>query len=373
MSEEPPALYIVDSSIAVTGAFIALRNSAKLLKNSLRVVLVLPEGSSIPQAMLMDFWRVDRVPMVSLSKNAHSLLHYVPSLITTARSLRKSMKRDGVTRLQLNDFYLMHGVVLRLMGFRGQIVSWVRCHPQRFAGPLARPMIWLMARSADRVIAVSNAIRALLPADAAVEVVYDGYEGRTRAAKTWQATDEKRFVYVGNYILGKGQDIALDAFAAVAANDATVTLAFYGGDMGLGKNKAYRARLEEMAAQHGLQGRVNFHDFEADTFAVLEPAYAALNCSSAESFSMTVLEASGAGVPVIATASGGPQEIVKDGVSGYLIPVGDVAAAAARMLLLAKQPEKAAAMGEAGAKRVQAEFSMQRLRAQLLHLWKLSA
>ena len=371
MSRELPILYMVDPSIAVTGAFIAARNTARLLKDSVHVVLVLPEGSSVPPAMLEDFWRVDLVPMVGLSKNFYSLLHYLPSMIAGTRVLKKSMKRDGATRLQLNDFYLMHGVLLRLMGYRGQVVSWVRCHPARFAGPLARPMLWLAARSANRMVAVSNAIRLLLPANAAVEVVYDGYEGRTRAAKNWQAADEKRFVYVGNYIAGKGQDVALEAFASVAAKDASMQLAFYGGDMGLGKNQAYRARLERFVAQHALQDRVSFHGFAPDTYAVLEPAYAALNFSQGESFSMTVLEACGAGVPVIATASGGPQEIVRDGITGYLIPVADVAAAAERMLLLARQPEKARAMGEAGAEHVRRQFSMQKLRMQLQDLWGL--
>ena len=201
--------------------------------------------------------------------------------------------------------------------------------------------------------------------------MYDGYNGPTRAAKTWQAAEAKIFVYVGNYIEGKGQDVALEAFARIAAKEPNMRLTFYGGDMGLDKNKAYRQKLEQQVTQHALHARVAFHDFIADTYPVLEGAYAALNFSVAESFSMTVLEASGAGVPVIATASGGPQEIIKDGVTGYLIPVGDVDAAAERMLRLAREPDKAQVMGEAGAERVRAHFSMQQLRAQLLQLWGL--
>ena len=36
---------------------------------------------------------------------------------------------------------------------------------------------------------------------------------------------------------------------------------------------------------------------------------------------MTVLEASGAGLPVITTRSGGPVEIIEDGVTGLLFPL----------------------------------------------------
>ncbi len=372
MAKELPILTIVDASIAVTGAFIAARNTARLLKDVARVILVLPEGSSIPAGELQDFWKVVQIPMVSLSKNLHSVLNYLPALIAGAWQLEKLMWRDHCARLQFNDFYLMHGLLMRALGFRGTIASWVRCHPTRFAGPLAKPMLWLGRQSANHVVAVSNAIRALLPEHADTAVLYDGYDGKVRVQRLWQTTDEKLFVYVGNYIRGKGQDIAIEAFARIAGKDATLKLAFHGGDMGLSKNKDYRATLEQAVARHGLQARVVFYGFAADTFAVLENAYAALNFSHAESFSMTVLEASGAGVAVIATASGGPQEIIKDGISGYVIPVGDVAVAAERMLLLARQPEKTLAMGEAGARHVGAHFSMEKLCAQLQQLWKLN-
>ena len=371
MSDELPILYLIDPSVAVTGAFVAARNTARLLKDCVRIVLVLPKNSSIAASELNDFWRIDQVPMESLSKNLHSMLHYVPSLIAGAWIVRRNMRRDGAERVQLNDFYLMHGVLLRLMGFRGQIVSWVRCHPARFAGPLAGPMLWLIARSADRRIAVSNVIRDLLPGSAFVDVVYDGYAGRARAPRSWRAPDKKRFIYVGNYIEGKGQDMALRAFVRIMDKDATMRLSFYGGDMGLQKNQAYRARLQAFVAQHQLEERVSLHSFTTQTFELLEPAYAALNFSQSEALSMTVLEASGAGVAVIATRSGGPQEIVKEGVTGYLIPVGDDEAAAERMLELAQDPERAVAMGEAGAAHVATTFSMQRLRLQLIMLWKL--
>ena len=371
MSDELPILYVIEPCFAVTGAFVAARNTARLLKDSVRIVLVLPEGNRIPPAQLSDFWRIDHIPMAPLSKKLSGLVRYFSTLVAGAWQVKKSMLRDRTQRVQLNDFYLMHGVLLRLFGFRGRIISWVRCHPARYAGPLAMPMLWLSRLSADRVVTVSNAIRDVLPKNSEVAVLYDGYEGRTRTPRSWQAEDKKRLIYVGNYIEGKGQDMAIDAFARIAPVDATLRLDFYGGDMGLAKNTMYRARLDALIVQHGLAERMQLHDFTTDTFALMETAYAALNFSQSESFSMTVLEASGAGVPVIATRSGGPQEIIVEGVTGRLIPVGDGAAAAASMLQLAQDTIAAKAMGDAGAAHVRAQFSMQRLREQLLELWQL--
>ncbi len=365
MSNALPVIYIVDPSVAVTGAFIAARNEARALDGIARVVLVVPQNSTIPAEMLGDFWRVDYLPITSLSKNIVVLVGYLPALIRASWQLKKRMESDGASRLQLNDFYLMHGLLLRLFGFRGTIVSWVRCEPRKFVGPLARPMLALMQRAADRVVAVSAFIRTLMPPDIGTDLLYEYYDGPVRAARKWHETEEKPFIYIGNYIRGKGQETALQAFIAAAKSNPTMTLHFYGGDMGLEKNRDYRHALEATVDAAKLQGRIHFHDFITDGFPVLESAYAALNFSHSESFSMTVLEASGAGVPMVATASGGPQEIIRDGVTGYIIPVGDIAAATEKILALAGDTTLAERMGQAAAQHVGESFSLENFRTQL--------
>jgi glycosyltransferase involved in cell wall biosynthesis len=355
MRNELPIVYIVDAAVAVTGALIAARHIARLLQGSAQVVLVLPHGHRIAAEDLGDFWRVDTLPIVSISKNLSAMLRYVPALLVSAWMLKQRMHKDGATRLQLNDFFLLHGAVLRLLGFSGHIVSWVRCDPLRFAGPLARPILALAGWSANRRVAVSRFIQSRLPANYSTDIMYDCSMGTAlpRAA----ASPEKNLVYIGNYIRGKGQDMALAAFAIAAAQDTTLRLHFYGGDMGLAKNRAYREELATTAKRSACADRIAFHDFVSNTAPILQTAYASLNFSICESFSMTVLEASGAGVPVIATACGGPEEIIVDGVTGYLVPVGDAETAAARIITLAQNPETAAAMGKAGAAHIAAHFS----------------
>lgn len=357
MNNALPILYILDASVAVTGAFVAARNTARALQSLARVVLVLPNTHAIAAEELSDFYAVETLTVPTLSKNMRALLRYKPLLFLGAWRLRQLMARDGATRLMVNDFYLMHSVVLRMLGFRGTIATWVRCDPARFAGPFAKLMLWFMACASNHVVAVSSHIQRLLPPATRSDVIYDYHEGEMRVRKQWAAADEKTFVMIGNYIEGKGQDVALAAFMEAAAADPTLRLHFYGGDMGLAKNRDYRARLEAAAKQSAYASRMQFHGATRDGAVVLANAYAALNCSQSESFSMTVLEASGAGVPVIATKSGGPQEIVVDGETGILIPVGDAKAAAAAMLKLAANPTEAAGMGEAAARHVREKFA----------------
>ena len=360
-----PVVYLVNPAVAVTGAFVVSRNMAQMFAGSVRFVLILPEKTTISREELQDFWRVEYLPLVTLSKNIRSLLLYIPMLFYSTWRLKKMMQNDGASRLQLNDFYLLHGAVLRLFGFKGHIVSWVRCDPVKFVGPFSSPIIWLVRMSANRMVAVSLFTRSLLPSRFSVDIIYDIYCGERRAAKIWEIGEEKTFVYIGNYIRGKGQDVALKAFIKAAECDKTIRLAFFGSDMGLKCNHVYYEKLKDIAQKSGFESRIYFGNFLKEPYATLASAYAALNFSFSESFSMTVLEASGAGLPVIATACGGPQEIIKEGITGYLIPVGDVAAAADRILMLAQNPNIALAMGQAGAEHVHQSFSESGFRKQL--------
>ena len=182
----------------------------------------------------------------------------------------------------------------------------------------------------------------------------------------------RQLLFVGNYIEGKGQDLAIRAFRLIAARFPEAELIFHGSDMGLAKNRDYRDGLDRLAEDGAGKGRIHVRAFVEDSSAVYQQAFAALNFSHSESFSLTCLEASAHGLAVIATRCGGPEEIVEDGVTGFLVPVGDVAAMAARIADLLSDPSRAAAMGEAGRRLVNERFSTANLRRQLLEIFDLN-
>lgn len=136
--------------------------------------------------------------------------------------------------------------------------------------------------------------------------------------------------------------------------------------MGLEKNRAYLAGLRRQAAAGPGAERIMFGPFLSDLADARERTGIALNFSHSESFSLTCLEASASGLAVIATRCGGPEEIIDDGVTGFLVPVGDVAAMAQRIEDLLTDPVRSVKMGEAGRALVHQRFSVATFHRQML-------
>ena len=222
-------------------------------------------------------------------------------------------------------------------------------------------------------MSVSRFAQSALPAWVPSRVIYDPVPENLDNTAHAERTERAHFVYLGNYIEGKGQDDALTAFALIAEKHPAIDLHFHGGDMGLEKNRAYLERLRVRATELGLADRIFFNGFARDVGAVLRKAYAALNLSRSETFSLTCLEASACGLAVIATRSGGPQEIIDHERTGVLVPVGDSSAIAAAMDRLVGDPEMTRKMGDAGAERSRARFSEGAFAAQLRNLYSLPA
>jgi glycosyltransferase involved in cell wall biosynthesis len=357
-------IWVLDGSVAVTGAFISAREISRALREEADVILVLPDTTRIQDAELSDFAAVHRLPIRPLRRGLGHAALYLPYLLLASFRLRRLLARDGAQVLLLNDFHLMQGPVLRLLGYRGRMLTWVRIDPAAF-GLMGRIWLAAAARSSQRVLAVSQHIQRLLPLSVPSNLLYDALSAEFLSTPAPRGPQGYEFVFIGNYIEGKGQDIAIDALAELLKSFPTARLRFHGDDMGLPKNRAYRHALECQAEKLGVTDAVVFTSFVRSPRQSLEGAFAALNLSRSESFSRTVLEASACGLPVIATRSGGPEEIVEDGCTGLMIPVGDAKACAAAMRTLCRDPSLAARMGQAGRQRVMKIFAPDAFAARL--------
>jgi glycosyltransferase involved in cell wall biosynthesis len=125
--------------------------------------------------------------------------------------------------------------------------------------------------------------------------------------------------FAGRLTAQKSLGIALEA---VAANDGVVLLIAGEGDE--------RTPLERRVAELGLGDRVRFLGAQPRdrVLELFRAADASILSSSWENFPHTVVEALAVGTPVLATATGGVAEVVRDGENGLLVPSGDAAALA---------------------------------------------
>ena len=125
------------------------------------------------------------------------------------------------------------------------------------------------------------------------------------------------FVTAGNMIQTKNFDLLLRSFAKLG-KEAQLTV--------FGDGKEYRS-LEELACSLGIKNRVTFRGYCSRR--QLADAYASADCfvlaSKTETFGVAYIEAMAAGLPVIATRCGGPEDFVTEK-NGILIPTGDEAA-----------------------------------------------
>src|SRR5262249_55047575 len=106
-----------------------------------------------------------------------------------------------------------------------------------------------------------------------------------------------------------------------------------------------------------LDGKVRFLGHRDDVPGLLAAADVLVLPSRYEGLPNVVLEAMRFRKPVVATAAPGTTELVIDGVTGRLVPVGKAAALAQALGGVPGDPEPARRMGEAGRARVEAEFT----------------
>jgi glycosyltransferase involved in cell wall biosynthesis len=168
-------------------------------------------------------------------------------------------------------------------------------------------------------------------------------------ARPTPASGHSEILYVGQVIRGKGVDLLLRALEQVSGDwHATI--------VGTGN---HLETCRAMAQTLGIAARVDFagwvpHDaleayYGRATVCVVPSRWP-------EPFGMVGVEAMARGRPVVGFAVGGIPDWLDDGVTGVLAPEADTGALAAAIASLLADPDRAAALGEAGLARVRERF-----------------
>jgi len=332
---------VVENAQAVTGSLNAICHATNALRDqqAMQFEYVLPTGSTGRPVLEAAGYVVHELPFVEISRRKGDLLRYLPMLLLNGWRLHQLARRTRADIVHQNDFYNLTGYVAKLLSLgKLRLLTHVRFMPQNFPQPLARTWRWLAERGADQLICVSDAVRRYFGPARHIRVVYDPLPGAERypvPTHPPRPDGTVHLLYLSNYMQGKGQDLALQAFQAAYAQCPQLRLHFVGGDMGLDKNRAFRRQLEDASRAAGLEAIVSFGSFVTDVEARMKEADIVLNASESESFSLTCLDALFYGTPLIATDCGGPAELFEHERSGLLVPNRDVPALSAAIVRLA--------------------------------------
>lgn len=191
--------------------------------------------------------------------------------------------------------------------------------------------------SADRCLAVGTrlaaALRRLVPG---VDVQVVGNVIDTdffTPASSPPARQPFVMTVVGGLVPRKGVDVLIEAFQRVFRGQ-PVTLQV------VGKGRE-RQRLEQLVQRWGIGAQVRFHGALSRVAVrdLLRTSHALVSASHLETFGVTLIEAMACGLPVVATRSGGPEDIVTSE-SGLLVPPGDPAALAEALSTLVRDYDR---------------------------------
>jgi len=122
-----------------------------------------------------------------------------------------------------------------------------------------------------------------------------------------------------------------------------------------------RQKIEDSIGAMGLDEKVHLMGAVTNVPLALQSVDVVVSPSDTEGFPNAVLDGMAAAKPIVATDAGGTRELVAEGVTGYLVPVGAVELLASRMIALCQAPATRGSMGARARSIVEQTFTVENM------------
>jgi glycosyltransferase involved in cell wall biosynthesis len=229
----------------------------------------------------------------------------------------------------------------------------------------------LINKGASRIVAVSenlgDEIAGRTPLNSnKMEVIYNGIDSAAFERKKSDdfrqqfAWGENDFIVgsLGNIRPAKAYDVLLQAAALLKNQTHTCRFVIAGQGESKGKLSHLYKELLNLRESLGLQDHVKFIGFVDDPADFLSKIDLFLLSSSSEGFSISTIQAMASSLPVIATRSGGPEEIVTHQEDGWLVEKDNPAAIAEAISILSENPESCEMLSGNAKQKVDSRFGL---------------
>lgn len=305
-----------------------------------------------------------RVVEFSMGKGIDS-----PSGIRGVLKLATFLRRERIQVMHAHDLWsnLVGMVAAKLARIPVTITSQRDLSHDAWYGTYRRRALRYLQSRSSIVLTNAKAIRDglieedRLPAEK-VCVIYNGVDidgfRSVIPNRAWMfpgSVGKKLVVLVGNMNSDvKGHLVLIAAAVEIAKIHPEVRFLLVGdGPM--------RAGFETLVEATGLKPNFLFLGRRSDVPQILASCDIAVLPSLAEGLPNAVLEYLASGLPVIATALGGNLEVIRDGITGLLVPPKDAKALSTALIRLLGDPPFAAELAKAGREQVATSFSFERL------------
>jgi glycosyltransferase involved in cell wall biosynthesis len=250
-------------------------------------------------------------------------------------------------------------------------LSGISCitHQRDFASPSR--LLRFSARCSDRIISISDSIKEQLTSigieNNKITTVYNSTDVSSDASYcpnksvlTSMGIKERPTCGVfGRITNWKGQHVFIKAIAKVRYEIPNICGIIVGSPPDGAEN--YLDELKNLVKTLSLHQHIIFTGYQSNLYKLYSEVDVVAHTSiRPEPFGRTIIEAMSAGKPVIATAMGGPLEIIEDGLDGLLIEPDNAAILAEKIVILLKDKTKKINIGINAQKKIKEKFCIEK-------------
>lgn len=372
VSGSKATLLFVQPTSEVGGSDLALLRLVRGLdKRAYRPIIALPGPGPLAGKIAAAGGEVRHVPMPPLRRTLNPLVQgrFAAGFLPAISSLQQLIREEGVDIVHSNSLFTPYGGAASRRCGKPHV--W---HIRELLGesPVRAVLVGLVRRWATEVIVMSTAVARMLAAGrrpVACRVIPDGIDlgefhpgvSGARIRRELRIPDGAPLVtFLARLDPWKGLDVFLRAARRIREELPGARFLVAGGPIPTHLDHAQR--MKTLARELGIGSCTSFTDWRYrldDVPEVLAASTLLLHASvEPEPFGLVLIEAMACGRPVVATAAGGVLDIVEDGITGLLVPPGDVESTARAAIRILSAPDLAGSMGRMGRRRAEREFSL---------------
>lgn len=372
-------LFMASDNNKISGAFLCLVElCAQLQEQEMAVLVVLPQygqGASLLEQRGIPYTYIPAQDWgYEIAKN-HSLFERIKFFIGMLQNYKAEnelvslMKEFEIDLVHCNTTYTYIGALAAKhcgISYVWHLREYMEDQGYRIFMP---EKAWKLIHQADRVIAVSEYIKSLIPFKdkSFVSVIYDAVGIKEENCKEREILQQEivQMIMVGGIKPYKRQKELIDACAILKSRNLCglhLTI--------VGKGTAsYVKELQQIVTKYDLERNVTFYGTSNCVLELYEESDLAFMCSIAEPYGRVTVEAQMAGCLVIGSDSGATPELIKDGETGYLYESGNPEALAEKIITAIRNPELSRKIAKAGQKYACKRYTKERNLREILDIY----